>query len=373
MKKKQTITYIKNGKEYNKTFNPLNNTFILLALFHNAFFQDGHFDYYAIKESVSYLHLKNIQFYHDVKIKCPKDTILVLENCKFKEPNLYVIGGHVQIINPKMPKDYCRNNIYIADAKDFSLINNEVSNVPLFVSSISKKIYLENLNGEQRKLYLNLIGDKITLNNITNPKSLTITSKKTKILESNINVDDLLEYEKKPEEPSIDDIPEFRKLINPKEIQIETNQPKPSLLNLKTDELILNNSSITTFDNLKIDCQKITTDDNSTLQSNHDIILGNDIYKNNLAPNTMLVITPSYLKEQPQEKNSRKELISVLKGIKQQVTQEMITDVSTKVNKFIQKQNIPMPTKALIRKKIKNYEVGMSHNRKIGTYKNFYN
>ena len=187
---KKEITYIKNNQEKNRKVHNYNVKRIANQIFSKQSPETFRKFYYTVDDNVHYLEFKNVRFYEDVFFKCPKDTILIFDNCTFDGQKIYIERGNIEFINPKFKYgDFYIKKIEVKDGEDFSFSTDENINILLDISS--KKIHINSNNNTINSININnkdLIPEEVILQNIsTLNNTTTINSKKILINSSAIN------------------------------------------------------------------------------------------------------------------------------------------------------------------------------------------
>lgn len=282
-----TITYIKNGVEKTVTINMFNKKRILKEIYEASHIY-GRWDdwiHYKIKADIDFIHFKNFPFQQVRIIECPEDTICILENCVFQNQKSYELkirGGNFEFINPTL-KEIGEISSRLQDVKDLSIIittkpNNQKQKVQLNVNSTIRTISIK---------------DNQNLNN------LNVYSLKA-LINGNLKLDELnlaayhIAIGNKEEKTSI--------IVD----QLRTSIIADKKMELKNCTIAANSKMFETFyieaDNLEVE--------QVALKARKKVVINNCIYhkKEN---DSELVITDKDL--------SRTNLISVLKGLRDQV------------------------------------------------------
>ena len=100
MKQKQTITYIKDGKETTITLNRFNQRFVFNKLFYNYPYDGVSNGRYKVRDEITYLEIKNYQFKRHSIITCINpETIIILDNCRY-DVSIELSEGSYRLIYP---------------------------------------------------------------------------------------------------------------------------------------------------------------------------------------------------------------------------------------------------------------------------------
>ena len=127
---KPIITYIKNGQEISKIVTKWNQRKILKEVLSLTYTNYSKFLMtYAIKKEIELIHFQNFYFKEIEKIRIPKDSICILEDCIFEMKNIHcndliLEGGSFEVINPTLVGIIEINNDH-QKIEDLSIITSE--------------------------------------------------------------------------------------------------------------------------------------------------------------------------------------------------------------------------------------------------------
>lgn len=187
--KKAVIFYLKNGKFYTETFQVPNKHKILKSIF-----KEYSNKVYKVCDDVDFLYMNNVCFYQKIKIECPKTTRLVLENCVFHENFVNFLGGNVDIICPKMPKQYYFHFISGENLEKFHLRVEDDNFNDLTLAINAKNITILGNEDAKYKCYnFMLNGNNITIENVEKIKSINISCQRLLLCNSNLKFQDFLD------------------------------------------------------------------------------------------------------------------------------------------------------------------------------------
>ena len=302
MKEKRVVTYIKEGKEITKVFNFLSKREILNTLFEKPFYQTDNYEFYKIKSDIDYLSIKNMNFKKDARFILPDNTILVIENCTFKSGRIDLTGGNIDLLHPKLNPCFYTNRIFVSDVNN---LNIEIGSDNRSFITVTGTANNFSMTATNRIENIAITGKTAQLKNIKDIKSLKLINEKTTLKNCIFSIDLDNDMEKiQTETLDIEDSNLFY-----------LNYQNRRLLSSKN--INLKNAIISSENNVNIDCEKIIMDNQSTIESKHNIKLLIDTYT--------IVNDESKIKVNLQSKdtlNKRKELISVLKGLKNYLSPE---------------------------------------------------
>lgn len=296
---KSRIIYIKNGYKKEVTINFGNKKRVMQQIFLHPFSHNKIRDEYKILEDIEFIEFQNITFYQDVHFFCSNTTQLILNHCTFKAGRFCVEGGIVEINSPNFANFYMPS-IAIADAKKIELDLNNSKNCTLFleaeiISVNGRNTQIDTL--KRTEYYTTRTPKYILLQNIKKVSDLEIDAETIEIKDSNILI-----------------------------TSIRTAKIMAEKLKL------VNTDNIYSKGTLNLDCRKIETDQDVTLESDMDIIIFNDIYKNkNYMEEKLQIHTNDLITNQSFIDSStqiglpdqRRQLISILKGMREQAIQEI--------------------------------------------------
>lgn len=179
MNAKKEIVYIKNNIENKVILNKFNTKKIFDELF------DQEID---LKEEIDLIHLKNINFPNINSVYCEKDSIYILENCKFEDikfsRTIELFNGNFHLIN----LETSRQNITLdlIGTKDVILDFEKENNYKIITGLVFEYCEKIEINSNNSIEDLNLKSKKIKLNGLYNLKGFNLEClKKLQIGEKN--------------------------------------------------------------------------------------------------------------------------------------------------------------------------------------------
>ena len=316
MKEKKTITYIKNGTEVTKIINLFNKKEILDTIFEQYRLLSEGIEL-IIKEDVEYLLLKNICFSQNIKLLIPNTTIIILENCYFKGKKIDFKGGNIQLINPQFSSDLLNSYIHVDKVIDFNLILKSQNNINTTVRGQSNILTID---GNSSEISIIANAQEIILKNIQKTKELKITG--AKVILANCSLDMDLYHDIKKINA------QYLRIIN-SSLYYQSDKKVYLLADsmnlydsdiyfygfcdingiIQCNQLTLKNSKIEAKNSIKVFCQKMLIDSDSSIVTGQNIMLNEDTYypKNE---NNSLVLNTKKLSH----RISEREFISVLKA-----------------------------------------------------------
>lgn len=320
------ITYVRNGSEITKNITKWNRIFLFETIGEQI---DERFGFYEFKKDIEYIYLKNVVFssLYKIKIKLAPHQVLVLDNCVFKGCGINFKQGNVQMIHPVFDYGYI-TRVEADYVKDFHLILDKNMNREEFLCLDLEAENIEvNTNFSQYLFELRIkYAETVLLKNIAEViKTFSIEAYQ------NINL-------------KHSHIVSYRSIF------------------LETEQLYLDNSAIGTrrknLNSRDIPCLRIDVNNiygnNYQLVSENSVILNGSVYQKQELQENVILTKDKLMDEGNFE--SRKKLISVLKGI-QKKYQLMYEEYGNKVKKDVvfqlENQQIVNHFPALLKSKVK--------------------
>ena len=332
--KKRMITYISNDKEEEKRMTLFTKEILLKRVFENTQ-QERFYEVCKIKEDIKYLKLQNIKFDKNVKFIIPEDTNLVLDNCLFKGERIDLIGGNVEILSPNPTIDTNRhfakklNKLYMRlEKKPNSFLN---------ISGSTKSFYL---NAEKNIDQISIKSDEIYLKNINYVKNIQMQGNNITLDGVSIDINsDYVNNSMIPNKLIIQNSSIYyqcqfaqmqlkAKYLWLKNSNIHFNSNYFAKAIIRTDYLNLENSLVDSMDYLDCESKKIIMDQSSKLKAGQSITLQDNAYVPTPREDN-LEITQKKI----EELERKRQLISILKGIKDSLEQQEPPKIKTKKNR----------------------------------------
>ena len=303
MNKKRLITYIKNGEEKSKEFNLFTKKEIIREVFSNPYYQSGISDFYRINENIEFLSITNMTFPKGIRMVIPEDCVVVLNDCIFKGGCMEFVDGTIELNNPTLNPDYYTNRIYLVDTKDANILIDYNNKSHITITGKSDNF---SLNGYGRIETISLSGKKATLKNIEEINNLKLNNQETNIEDCSFVIDlNNQTQDIQTETLNIKDSSIYYKFEQVEETQ--DNEKESNVIT--TDVLNLIYTNISAKNTIGINAKTITMDSVSSIKTTDKIKLLDDTYT---TKGTSVKLDINSIKEI----NSRRELISILKGIR---------------------------------------------------------
>ncbi len=326
MKEKRIVTYIKNGKLVTKEFNFFSRKSIVYEIFDKPYIQGEHHEYYKINKEVTFLSLENITFKKEARFILTDHTSLILKGCNFKGGRLFLIGGSVELLEPRLNPCYYTNRIDISEVNKLNIIIDKENVSFITIAGTAKDCLID---AEDRINQIDINANNVHLKNMKEAKDLKIEADEilldncklyTDIEKSTQNFetksltikDSELIYQNMDESMEIS-----ADLIHLQNSNIYFNDPSFVNGTIRSDKLKLENSIIESSYVLNLPCQNIEMDEKSELKASRRITFKNDTYCNK-DDNNDLEIT----KQKLELLDTRRKFISILKGIEESQKEE---------------------------------------------------
>lgn len=292
MKKKLTITYIKNNEE--KTIkNGFQYEFKAKEIFYNII-QGYDYEDYTIKKEIKLLHIKNANFKGRVEFNCHNsDTMVILENCNFDYCKIKLRDGIFQIINSTF-KENSHNTIDVGFCQDFEIKGDKNTIIQGVSIEDTKKVNINSIDkiDNLKLLYCN----KVKIKDVNSINKFFCNC------QMNLNI----------ENSKINDKTLGATITLP-ELTLKNSRIAVENISLCCEKVVLeNNSSITSNESteIKSHIKEILIDDTSHIKGS-SIKIGDHEYKNE--NNTPFILNKNMLSNMW---FVRKNLICALKELK---------------------------------------------------------